>query len=284
MTGSKAQPPTAPGQGDVSGLEQIGDGRLRDEASGLVVVPAPAGRLFRVFQAKYSALNPPIPTGDRGSWSRWDVADHVTVYGADTDIAAVVESLAYAAPARLDLADIFPDLTPGDDPVASEWQQLGHLPRGHVARAWRAARQLATVQLRPGAFGYFVDIGHAETIAVLRSTASAWSPDATLLADPARVDTSLLAGGRREITTMIAGWLRGQVLCDGSRPSGIRFTSKHGQNLVCWAAWVPLRDKTGQADVPAMVGDSITVGPTTELLPNAPALLAASRLLGLRVH
>jgi len=96
---------------------------------------------------------------------------------------------------------------------------------------------------------------------VLRREVTAWSPDAALLRDPMRVDTSLLASGRRDVTTAVAGWLRTRVLGDGSQPSGVRFTSKHGQNLVCWAVWVPLLGETGQNRVPSAVGKFVTADP-----------------------
>jgi len=58
--------------------------------------------------------------------------------------------------------------------------------------------------------------GHAETIAVLRREVIAWSPDAALLRDPMQVDTSLLASGRCDVTTAVAGWLRTRVLGDAT--------------------------------------------------------------------
>ncbi len=42
--------------------------------------------------------------------------DHVTLYGADEDVTAIVEALAYARPANLDLGSIFDDISPGEDP------------------------------------------------------------------------------------------------------------------------------------------------------------------------
>jgi len=119
---------------------------------------------------------------------------------------------------------------------------------------------------------------------VLRREVTAWSPDAALLRDPMRVDTSLLASGRRDVTTAVAGWLRTRVLGDGSQPSGVRFTSKHGQNLVCWAVWVPLLGETGQDRVPSAVGKFVTADPPMPLLEGTPALLTADKLLHLRVY
>jgi len=51
---------------------------------------------------------------------------------------------------------------------------------------------------------------------VLRREVIAWSPDAALLRDPMQVDTSLLASGRCDVTTAVAGWLRTRVLGDAT--------------------------------------------------------------------
>ena len=282
MTSADPVRPAA-ARGEPLELVDLGGGRWRDPSTGLVVTAAPTGTLHRVFQAKFSALNPPIPTGERVTWSRWDVLDHVTLYGAETDVAAVVEVLAYSKPAMLNLSAIFPDVAPGADPVDADWRALGHMARGQIARAWRVAREMTTLQLLGGT-GWFVDVGHAETIAALRASVGSWSPDPNLVRDPLQVDTSLLTSGRREVTTSVAAWLRGRVLADGSEPSGVRFTSKHGQNLICWAVWVALLGETGQQEVPELVGRVATAGQPTPLLENTPALLTASALLGVRVH
>jgi hypothetical protein len=265
-------------------LDQIDPGRWRDPTTGLVLVRPPAHPLHRVFEAKYSALNPLVPGPNPAAWSRWDIADHVTLYGADTDTAALVESLAPVKPARLDLAAIFPDLPAGADPVGEEWEALGHMPRGQIARSWRAARRITTFSLRPGATRWFVDIAHAETIAALRRAAPSWAPTVKLRQDPLRVDLSLLTGADRVATTAAAAWTRTQILADGSEPSGIRFTSKHGGGLICWAAWIPLHGQTDQARVKALVNKTATAEPEAEILEGATALLRASRLLGIRVH
>ncbi len=134
MTGPNTPPAEQPAWVKPSALAEVGDGRWRDRFTGLVMVPAPRGPLHRVFQSKYSALNPPIPGGERAAWSRWDVLDHVTLYGADEDVTAIMEALAYARPANLDLGSIFDDISPGEDPVAGEWHELSHMARGQVAR------------------------------------------------------------------------------------------------------------------------------------------------------
>lgn len=269
---------------NATALADVGDGRYRDPRTGLVVVKAPTGPLYRVFQRKYSALNPPIPRGERARWSRWDIPEHVTVYGADRDVTAVVEALAYAKPAALHLPRIFADLASDTDPVGKEWAALGHMERGQVARGWRTARDLTAIRLHGSQAGWFIDIGHADTVAALRREAAAWSPDPALVRDPMQVDISLLTGGRRQVTTAVACWLRTRVLADGTQPAGMRYSSRHGQNLHCWAIWIPLAGETQQTGIPALVGRIITAEQPTELGEGTPALLAAAGLLGLRVH
>ncbi|MGQ0843417.1 MAG: hypothetical protein ACT4QF_04720 [Sporichthyaceae bacterium] len=224
-------------------LEQIDPGRWRDRATGLVLVRGPA-LLHRVFQAKYSALNPPIPTGDPAARGRWDIPEHVTLYGGATPDAALVEALASVNPARIDFAAIFPGNPPSGDPVGREWEQLGHMPPGQIARSWRVARKLTTLRLRRGATPWFVDVGHAETVAALRRAVDAWAPTPELQNDPPRVDLSLLAGSDRHATVAAGAWIRRQLLTDGSEPSGVRFASKHGTSLICWAVWIPLNGET----------------------------------------
>lgn len=262
-------------------LEQIDPGRWRDRATGLVLVRRPA-LLHRVFQTKYSALNPPIPPG--AARGRWDIPEHVTLYGGGTPVAALVEALASVKPARIDFAAIFPSLGPGVDPVRKEWEDLGHMAPGQIARSWRVARKLTTVRLRRGSAQWFVDLGHAETVAALRRAVDAWAPTPELRHDPLRVDLSLLAGADRDATVAAGAWIRRQVLTDGSEPSGVRFASKHGTSLICWAVWIPLNGETDQAKVRAIVEKVAAVDTETDLLENTPPLLRASALLGVRVH
>lgn len=277
-------PPAAPSvRVDPSVLAELGEVRWRDHVTGLVVVPAPNGPLHRVFQRKYSALNPPIPGGDRATWSRWDVLDHVTLYGADDDVTAVVEALAYATPARLDLVGIFDDIPPDEDPISGEWHELGHMARGQIARAWRVARELTIVRLYPGAVGWFVDVGHRRDN---RRTASRGHRLVTRCGPGPRPDTSrhkparkrpagrhdrrrgmaAHAGPRRRLTAL-------------RRP--VHLQTRTEPHLL--GGVVPLLGETGQDLIPTAVGRFVTADSPMPLLEATPALLAAGTLLGLRV-
>jgi len=265
-------------------LIDLGDGRWRCGTTGLVLVRTPPHPLYRVFQTQYSALNPRIPPDDPTAWSRFDVPDAVTLYGADEEVAAICEVLAYAKPADLRLHEIFSDLVPDADPVGDEWQELGHMQRGQIARSWRVARQVTTITAKAAAGKWCVDLLHGESIEALRAEVATWSPGPELVEDPLKVDVSLLTSGRREITTAAASWVSRRTLCDGSIPAGIRFGSKHGANYVCWALWVPLLGTTDQSHVPGLASKRVTAGKSHKLLENFPALRKAASILRVRVH
>lgn len=158
------------------------------------------------------------------------------------------------------------------------------MARGQVARAWRVARELTIIRLHPDAVGWFVDVGHAETIAVLRREVAAWSRDAALLHDPLEVDTSMLASGRRDVTTAVAGWLRAPGCSATAHSLPVFGSPPSTHNLICWAVWIPLLGETGQDRIPSAVGKFVTTDRPTPLLEGTPALVTASKLLGVRVH
>jgi hypothetical protein len=243
----------------------------------LVVVPPPQSSVWRVYNTRYrSPLNPPARGGEADkSWSRFDVAGHATLYAASAPHCAYAESLAYAEqrPGTLPLHEIFHDLTELDDPVADEWAAMSHLPPGQVPAEWRDGRRLAEIIFEP--HGWFVDLSSSETVGVLRRTAAVppayWS---------SRIDLSDLMSGDRQLTSAVAAWLCGQVLADGSAPRGLKYTSRHGGDLCCWALWVPL---TPGELIEEAVARHAWRGKEILIHVDDPALRWATRQLGLKV-
>lgn len=215
--------------------------------TGLLLRPAAQQTIRRVAKTSYGALNPQQRDGigDRSDWGRYDVAGGRTAYGASPREAAFGESLAAQrlkftriAPTWQDLFDDAPPpgVTSLLQAVELEWADRQYMPPGTVAAGWRHERLV--YELRLPASGWFIDIERSESIAVvsqgLKSELAALGLQTLTTGD--------LRGERRDVTTTIAGWLRGQVLDDGSLPHGIRFGSKHDSTWTCWAIWLRALD------------------------------------------
>ncbi len=222
-------------------FEPFGDGRWRCPITELVTVSTPKHALWRVFSRRYrSPLNPPRRTGERtDAWCRFDVAGRATLYGASSQRGAYVESLAYAQvePGSLPLDEIFPDVDADDDPVADEWRALFHMAPRQVPATWRTDRRLAEVVLTN--HDHYVDLASSDTLGVLRRSAHAWAPK-TYRENTGRIDLASITGGDRPFTHAAAEWLSQQALADGVPARGVRYLSKHGGDLPCWAVWIPV--------------------------------------------
>ncbi|MEC5182561.1 hypothetical protein [Arthrobacter sp. CG_A4] len=85
----------------------------------------------------------------------------------------------------------------------------------------------------------------------------------------------VLHGESRAATTMIATWIRDQVLDDGSLPLGIRFKSKNGGGD-CWAYWLRRRDD-------GLDGDDMTFDSGAAIHAHNPAPLTVAERFGIRI-
>ena len=120
--------------------------------------------------------------------------------------------------------------------------------------------------------GPWVDIAHSETLAALNGALG------SLLYEVEVEQTLTLAevtSGRREVTTILASWIRDQVLDNGSYPMGIRFPSKHGAVGHCWAFWLR------RADI-GLMDDPVTSDAGTQIRGNDPAYTYALEHHGIR--
>lgn len=96
-------------------------------------------------------------------------------------------------------------------------------------RGWLTTRHLGDAQLT----GAFVDLGAAASIAYLRH------PLANVLARfrVPELDLSVLTGLRREITMEISRFIHELESHGRRRFDGIRYPSKLGYDIVCWAVF-----------------------------------------------
>lgn len=207
------------------------------ESTGLTLTPSQAVQAFRIAKESYGPMNPPVRrVGDRGTWGRYDVINHRTIYAGSPQEGSYAESLAFARPAiDVELQDLFDEddsFGSIEDEVLKEWSERHHMPPGQVAAAWRQERKIHQLELP--ATGWFVEIETADSIAALtRHLAASLS-----MAGIERLTTAHLRGENRALTTSFAEWIHKQVLDDGSLPLGIVYGSKHDSDWRNWAIWL----------------------------------------------
>ncbi|MFL6120517.1 hypothetical protein [Actinophytocola sp.] len=262
-------------------MELIGEDRWFCPKTDLVLLRKPEVSVWRIFQHKYgSPVNPPLRMGiPEVHWSRFDLDSHATLYGAGILRGAFLESLAYATVdfTKFPLHEIFDDLAIGADPIAAEWATLSHMQPGNIPANWRDARRFVDMRFRNP--GYYVDISAAETIGSLRRSATEWAPPA-YVNKPTLIDIASLTGSDRALTCAAASWLWKQQARDGVGIYGIRYLSKHGADLDCWARWLPAVQHT--RDV-TDVNSVATHGDPRIIQRDQPDLQWAARQLGLMV-
>lgn len=245
-----------------------------------VDVEGPPNELWRVHKAQYGPLNPPPRSGTPDqSWSRFDIPGWAVLYAASTRLGAYLESLAYAKPAPLPLTELFDDEAA---PVQTQWAEAGHMAVGQVGRQWRDVREVSSFHRHGDLQAPVVDLASAGTIAYLRDTVNHWAPP-ELQKDPLQVDLSLLTGSDRRLTTQVAWWLARTTLPTGVRPIGLRYPSRHGTDLDCYALWVDL-DRHGPATpISDAVQTEYRMGYSRTIDYTDNDLQAAAELLGVSV-
>ena len=160
--------------------------------------------------------------------NRWDDANGVfrTIYAGDSLYACFVELLAYARPdVGLDGSDLLACIV--EDPADAAEHPVS--AAGALPRDWIQARMVASAKLT----GSFADMRSSEMIAALR-------PQFVQLAlrlgyhdfDAAAVKSAQ----HRALTQQVASYLYTLVSDHGVfLYDGIRFASRHGDDLVLWA-------------------------------------------------
>lgn len=233
---------------------------------------------WRIATRSYGPLNPlPRLAGeDPGQWNRWDTPGS-TVYLAETEEIAFAEMLSTFA---LRLGDRHPLQKDADflgmglddylAQLAGEWDEGQNMPPGCLPRHWRDRRLLYRLTRQEA--GWWIDVEHPDSIAAISRDIGKQLREAAGLE---LLTLGTLHGENRIATTLIATWLRGLTLDDGTDPLGIRFTSKHGGGY-SWACWLRRAD-TG------LTGDPMTADDGTAIERYRPALLTVANRFRIKI-
>ncbi|WP_125610380.1 hypothetical protein [Specibacter cremeus] len=221
---------------------------------------------YRVAKESYGPLGPQERGAfddDRSGWYRFDTPGR-TIYAAEDARTAFLEALSWARMTTRHAAYLSKtakffgvDIKTVRAEVEDDWQRNGNMAPGRIPANWRDGRLLYTLDFGAGAW---VDVTHGDTIAVLTGVLDRelYQLDVT-----ESLTLAEITGGRREVTTLLAMWIREQLLDDGSYPLGIRFLSKHdavGQERgSCFAFWLRQAD-VGLGNDPVTVRDAAPIG------------------------
>ncbi|WP_412775483.1 RES domain-containing protein [Streptomyces mirabilis] len=266
--------------GASSSLTEITDGVYKCPLTGLVVKRPPVTPVWRVHSKEYGALNPRIRDGEPNlSWSRFDSTNAATVYAAEERRGAFQEALDYSD--REDGELVYTLIELGISAIESpntQWARLGHgsYQRPDIPPDWYERSQISKLQITSG---FYVDVCHPDTIGALRRRIA---DEAHI--DAKNVDHTIFTGPYRQLTCFIAESLRAERLVNGSSPSGVTYTSRHG-SLNCWALWVPILDvhDATPENVRGAFRRMLAGDPVVEDIdPDDADLLQAAQNLGLR--
>lgn len=212
--------------------------------TGLALLSEPATG-FRVAKSSYGPVNPvfrPVESGSRTHWSRFDTVG-TTLYLAEDRRTAYAETLSWArmTPEQrkslqkaADFAGI--SLAQMSAEVRDDWERSGKMAPGWIPTDWREGRLLYDLHIEQP--GEWIDLTAAESLAAINRSLGEELGD---LYGESFLTLSTLTGDNREVTTLIAAWLREQVLDSGEYALGVKFHSKHGGGL-CWAYWMRRSD------------------------------------------
>jgi hypothetical protein len=194
-------------------------------AVGLDVVDASGAVVWRVGRAPQTWA-----WGDRqySGQNRWDDAQGVfrTVYAGDSLYGCFVEVLAYARP---DLDAGGADMLLGIDEDPRDAEEFPVPAHGSIPREWIGGRLVGAAVLT----GTYADVRTSGTIATLRPTLLRVALELGF----ADFDAAALKSAQpRELTQKVAHHLYALTSETGdSIVDGVRFASRHGDELTMWA-------------------------------------------------
>ncbi len=156
---------------------------------------------------------------------RWDDPDGLwrTLYVGHSRLACYLEVLAVFRPD--------PALTDALDAVQEDPEDAAHHPTsrpGQLPRAWLTPRQIGTASLH----GWYAQPGAGHSLPTLRAR---FLPLARTLGLPDLDAAAIRLAEPRTLTQQVASWLYQQTGPDGEPLAGVRFTSRHGDELTLWA-------------------------------------------------
>ncbi len=214
---------------------------------------------YRLAKTSYGPINPlerPDGAADRSTWSRFDTSGS-TIYLAGDAATAYAETLAMARTSRQYrdaisyVADFFSiSREEAQQQVNDDWAANNNMVPGWLPRTWRDSRLLYVLQVEEPI--RWIDLTAAETIAALNIHLGAELEARTGVQE---ITLGTVAGDNRQATTLIAEWIRDQVLDDGSYAAGVQAHSKYGGGL-CWAYWLRRRDDGLGDDAVSIVDES----------------------------
>lgn len=232
---------------------------------------------YRVAKLSYGPVDPPeqpATVASRADWSRFDTPGS-TIYLADRRRTAFAETTAWArmTPSHKThlekSAALFGiPIDEMNEMIRADWEKNGHMAPGWLPSGWRESRLI--YELRIDQQGDWIDLTNDGSISVINRELGV---ELNETCSVAFVTLSTLTGENREATTLIATWLREQVLQDGNYPLGIKFHSKHGAGA-CWAFWLRRRDER-------LGSDRISELSATEIEDNDPDYCEAIKAFGI---
>ena len=183
---------------------------------------------YRIAKSSYGPLSPrPRPDSPgigRSGWSRFDTpgttiylaSDRRTAYKetlSPTGVASRFRSAVVFAAERFDL--------PEEEAlklIEEDWVRNGNMVPGWLPASWRDGRLM--YQLCINSPDPWVDLTAAESVAALnRFLGPVFEERLAITA----ITLGTLTGENREATTLIAEWIREQLLDDSSYPAGVKF-------------------------------------------------------------
>ena len=241
--------------------------------TGFRLVPAAGEISFRVAKDRYGALSVrknsivgPLPIGtdpaDGDSRGRFDSLGS-TIYLADSRQCAYSEVLGGLRQERASIAkaaeSIGWEVDEYIESVRAQAQANGIDVPWAITVDWQMDRSIYEIRLPRN--GWWVQLDDADTLQALQHLA----PTTVGMTEQLQLLTSgSIAGENRDLTTLLAHIVRGQMLDDGSEPLGISFPSKTLRGR-CWAYWDRRADaglSPGRDDLLQLTSEN--VGPDPE--------------------